>query len=149
MEHMPYQPGLDTHVVSVPVPAASGATAQSDWRNRLPVLSGRGVTLRELRQSDAASLCALLTAEEVTRFISPPPSTVEGFERFIAGGRRHESRRRSRQWTRCAERIVSRGRGDRLHRVAGQQFRRMSYVNRNISRFTERSGLRRRIERVG
>jgi len=83
MEHMPYQSSLDTSVV-MPVPATSGETAQSDWRNRLPVLTGRGVTLRELRQSDAASLCALLTAEEVTRFISPPPSTVEGFERFIA-----------------------------------------------------------------
>ena len=33
--------------------------------------------------SDAASLFALLTTEEVSRFISPPPSTVEGFERFI------------------------------------------------------------------
>jgi RimJ/RimL family protein N-acetyltransferase len=40
--------------------------------------------LRELRTSDASSLFALLTAEEVSRFISPPPSTVEGFERFIA-----------------------------------------------------------------
>jgi len=30
------------------------------------------------------SLFALLTTEEVSRFISPPPSTVEGFERFIA-----------------------------------------------------------------
>jgi RimJ/RimL family protein N-acetyltransferase len=39
--------------------------------------------LRELRVSDAASLFAMLTTEEVTRFISPPPSTVEGFERFI------------------------------------------------------------------
>ena len=34
--------------------------------------------------SDAASLCALLTTEEVSRFISPPPTTVEGFERFIS-----------------------------------------------------------------
>ena len=30
-----------------------------------------------------ASLLPLLTTEEVTRFISPPPTTVEGFERFI------------------------------------------------------------------
>ena len=42
------------------------------------------MVLRELRASDAASLFALLTTEEVSRFISPPPSTVEGFERFIA-----------------------------------------------------------------
>ena len=33
--------------------------------------------------SDAHSLLALLTTEEVTRFISPPPTTLEGFERFI------------------------------------------------------------------
>jgi RimJ/RimL family protein N-acetyltransferase len=26
----------------------------------------------------------MLTTEEVARFISPPPTTVEGFERFIA-----------------------------------------------------------------
>jgi RimJ/RimL family protein N-acetyltransferase len=33
--------------------------------------------------SDAPTLLAFLTTEEVTRFISPPPTTVEGFERFI------------------------------------------------------------------
>jgi ribosomal-protein-alanine N-acetyltransferase len=48
------------------------------------VLRGRRVTLRELRGSDAASLHALLTTEAVARFISTPPTTVEGFERFIA-----------------------------------------------------------------
>ena len=58
--------------------------AGEDWRKRLPVLCAAGATLRELRPSDAASLRALLTTAEVTRFISPPPSTVEGFERFIA-----------------------------------------------------------------
>ena len=42
------------------------------------------MTLRELRLSDAPSLLAMLTTEEVARFISPPPTTVEGFERFIA-----------------------------------------------------------------
>ena len=41
-------------------------------------------TLRELRLSDAPSLLAMLSTEEVARFISPPPTTVEGFERFIA-----------------------------------------------------------------
>jgi ribosomal-protein-alanine N-acetyltransferase len=49
------------------------------------------VTLRELRQSDAASLFGLLTTEEVSRFISPPPSTIEGFERFIAWTLRQRS----------------------------------------------------------
>jgi hypothetical protein len=41
-------------------------------------------TLRELRLSDAPALLAMLSTEEVARFISPPPTTVEGFERFIA-----------------------------------------------------------------
>jgi [ribosomal protein S5]-alanine N-acetyltransferase len=58
-------------------------TATSDWSAGLPVLQAQGVTLRELRLSDAASLLAFLTTEEVSRFISPPPTSVAGFERFI------------------------------------------------------------------
>jgi [ribosomal protein S5]-alanine N-acetyltransferase len=83
MEKMPYQPALDTRVTasSGQVPTASAVT--SDWRSGLPVLAGQGVTLRELRLSDAPSLLALLTTDEVTRFISPPPTTVTGFEKFI------------------------------------------------------------------
>jgi RimJ/RimL family protein N-acetyltransferase len=65
-------------------PSARQAVTQSDWRSALPVLHASGVILRELRSSDAVSLHALLTTEEVSRFISPPPTTVEGFERFIA-----------------------------------------------------------------
>src|SRR6059036_3527840 len=55
-----------------------------DWRTTLPVLTGGRVTLRDLLQADAAPLLGLLTTEEVTRFMSPPPKTAEGFERFIA-----------------------------------------------------------------
>ncbi|HEY6509577.1 MAG TPA: GNAT family N-acetyltransferase [Vicinamibacterales bacterium] len=55
----------------------------TDWKQGLPMLAGKGLHLRELRISDAASLCALLTTEEVARFISPPPTTVEGFVKFI------------------------------------------------------------------
>jgi RimJ/RimL family protein N-acetyltransferase len=66
----------------VPVPVAPQSVVQSDWRAQLPVLAAKGVTLRELRISDAQSLHQLTTAE-VSRFISPPPTTVEGFERFI------------------------------------------------------------------
>ena len=81
MENMPYQDRLETiHMI----PQAAPEVVSSDWRDRLPVLSGKQVTLRELRTSDAASLFAMLTTEEVSRFISPPPTTVEGFERFIA-----------------------------------------------------------------
>jgi RimJ/RimL family protein N-acetyltransferase len=59
------------------------AIVTTDWRQTLPLLNGSRVHLRELRLSDAASLLAMLTTEEVTRFISPPPTTIAGFERFI------------------------------------------------------------------
>jgi len=81
MEKMPYQQETDMQVVHIP---AEQTTITSDWRAALPVLSGQRVTLRQLRQSDAPSLFAMLTTEEVSRFISPPPTTVEGFEKFIA-----------------------------------------------------------------
>ena len=80
MEKMPYRPQLDTRTL----PVSSGEFVSSDWQKRLPVLKGTQVTLRELRASDAPSLLALLNTEEVARFISPPPTTVEGFEQFIA-----------------------------------------------------------------
>jgi [ribosomal protein S5]-alanine N-acetyltransferase len=82
MEKMPYRPELDTEMQSVQT--TKTAVVSTDWRTGLPLLSGKRVTLRDLRISDAASLLAMLTTEEVARFISPPPSTVEGFERFIA-----------------------------------------------------------------
>jgi [ribosomal protein S5]-alanine N-acetyltransferase len=63
----------------------------SDWRDHLPLLRGNQVVLRDLRTSDAAPLFALLTAEEVARFISPAPKTIEGFERFIAGSIRERN----------------------------------------------------------
>ena len=58
--------------------------ATTNWKAALPVMSGTTFTMRELRIEDAPSLMAMLTTEEVARFISPPPTTVEGFERFIA-----------------------------------------------------------------
>jgi RimJ/RimL family protein N-acetyltransferase len=82
MEKMPYLSHLDTHVmIQAPV---TEQVISSDWRHGLPVLNGKQVVLRELRASDAPSLFTMLTTEEVARFISPPPTTVEGFERFIA-----------------------------------------------------------------
>ncbi len=70
-----------TRAVTV-MPSVATAVA-TDWKSGLPVLPCDGFTLRELRLTDAHSLLALLTSEEVTRFISPPPTTLEGFERFI------------------------------------------------------------------
>jgi ribosomal-protein-alanine N-acetyltransferase len=80
MEKMPYTSELDLQVIQ----PSAGQVVTSDWQRGLPVLTGEQVRLRELRASDAPSLFSLLTTQEVARFISPPPSTVEGFERFIA-----------------------------------------------------------------
>jgi RimJ/RimL family protein N-acetyltransferase len=87
MENMPYRLELDLQTFQAPIGevARTGEVTSTDWQSGLPVLRGtHQVTLRELRASDAPSLFALLTTEEVARFISPPPTTVEGFEKFIA-----------------------------------------------------------------
>jgi RimJ/RimL family protein N-acetyltransferase len=63
--------------------ATRSAIVSTDWRQQLPVLAGRGITLRELKLEDASTLLEMLTTEEVSRFISPPPTTVGGFEKFI------------------------------------------------------------------
>ena len=81
MEKMPYQPELER--------AATMATPSTRDDVRLahqPAGPGRS----ELHPSraaaeDAPSLLAMLTTEEVSRFISPPPTTVEGFERSLPG----------------------------------------------------------------
>ena len=83
MEKMPFQTELQKATTMV-TPTATTTTTATNWRQALPVMAGSNFTLRELRKEDAASLLAMLTTEEVSRFISPPPTTVEGFERFIA-----------------------------------------------------------------
>jgi RimJ/RimL family protein N-acetyltransferase len=72
MEKMPFRDAAEVIDVHAVIAAASAVTA-SDWRQQLPALSGSLVTLRELRLTDAPSLLAMLSTEEVTRFISPPP----------------------------------------------------------------------------
>jgi [ribosomal protein S5]-alanine N-acetyltransferase len=87
MEKMPFQFELEratTMVTTTSTPATTRTSVTtSDWKSGLPVMAGKNFTLRELRLEDAPSLLAMLTTEEVARFISPPPTTVEGFERFI------------------------------------------------------------------
>jgi ribosomal-protein-alanine N-acetyltransferase len=80
MEKMPFNEATMAVTSDMTMPASIVST---DWKKGLPVLTSGEVTLRELRLSDAASLLAMLTTEEVARFISPPPTTIEGFERFI------------------------------------------------------------------
>jgi len=85
MEKMPFREAVElVEVTPTVAPPAHTPVVTSDWKHSLPVLSGEKVTLRELRLSDAPSLLAMLSTEEVARFISPPPTTVEGFERFIS-----------------------------------------------------------------
>src|SRR5437899_1754456 len=94
MEKMPYRVELDLMPVQLSVVTTQSSineAVSSDWRQALPTLRSQQVVLRELRASDAPSLFELLTTEEVSRFISPPPSTVDGFERFIAWTLRQRS----------------------------------------------------------
>lgn len=65
----------EIELASMPV---SSQVVTSDWQAALPVLGGNRVTLRDLQLSDAPSLLAMLTTEEVARFISPPPTTGGG-----------------------------------------------------------------------
>jgi ribosomal-protein-alanine N-acetyltransferase len=81
MEKMPFQ---DLTTMTLDTAVTCPSVVSTDWRGGLPTLAGEQVVLRELRLADAHSLFALLTTEEVSRFISPPPTSVEGFERFIA-----------------------------------------------------------------
>jgi ribosomal-protein-alanine N-acetyltransferase len=91
MEKMPFQPEM-TGSISRParitpptaparIPGADVPTA--DWREALPVMRTDRITLRELRIEDAPMLFSMLSSEEAARFISPPPTTVDGFQRFI------------------------------------------------------------------
>lgn len=99
MEKITYLPDMHRAPQRAPVQPRSLATAtpepattvSSDWRERVPVLTGSKVTLRELEIADAPSLLAMLSTEEVSRFISPPPTTVEGFERFITWAQRERA----------------------------------------------------------
>jgi RimJ/RimL family protein N-acetyltransferase len=87
MEKMPFRDAaesvMDVNAV-IESARATTTTSSTNWQQGLPVLAGSMVTLRELRLSDAASLLTMLGSEEVARFISPPPTTIDGFERFIA-----------------------------------------------------------------
>jgi ribosomal-protein-alanine N-acetyltransferase len=88
MEKMPFRDAQEVIDVHAVMTAAAEKVTSSDWRQSLPVLTGSMATLRELRLSDAPALLAMLSTEEVARFISPPPTTVEGFEQFILWAQR-------------------------------------------------------------
>jgi ribosomal-protein-alanine N-acetyltransferase len=66
-------------------PSAGVAPMQmvANWTKGLPVFHGQRMILRELARTDASSLLSMLATEEVAKFISPPPTTPQGFEKFI------------------------------------------------------------------
>ena len=82
MEKMPYQ----SHLLESTLPLTmlqTPSVVTNDWRTGLPELTGSLVSLREMRASDAPALFSALSSEQVSKFISPPPATVDGFGRFI------------------------------------------------------------------
>jgi [ribosomal protein S5]-alanine N-acetyltransferase len=91
MEKMPFNANIEQATAMIRTTTTTmtpTVVTTSDWKKDLPVIAGSNFTLRELRLEDAPSLLAMLTTEEVARFISPPPTTVEGFERFILWAQR-------------------------------------------------------------
>jgi len=82
MEKMPYQSHLDPTLPLIAM-LQTPPVVTNDWRTGLPELTGSLVSLRELRAGDAPALFSALSSEQVSKFISPPPATVDGFGRFI------------------------------------------------------------------
>jgi N-acetyltransferase len=81
MDKLPFRSDLD--LGRVLEPGIASQIVATDWRAGLPVIESGAVTLRELRPEDAPSLISMLGTDEVARFMSPPPTDVQGFERFV------------------------------------------------------------------
>lgn len=83
---------LQPHEIVPSVEGSVGpANAAVDSRARLPVMRSGKIMLREIEPSDAHALRAFVNCTDVTKFLSPPPDTVEGFERFIAWSRQQRA----------------------------------------------------------
>ena len=84
MEMMPFHPELEEDSMAQPSFGPRWASLVGEgWRSGLPDLQAASLTLRELQVADAGALCDELNSDEVSRFISPPPANIAGFERFI------------------------------------------------------------------
>jgi RimJ/RimL family protein N-acetyltransferase len=81
--------GILTRPLQTGGPAAPSPPSDATWRQGLPSFAEPGFALREVEMDDAASLLAHVATDDVSRFISPPPATVAGFERFIHWSRQH------------------------------------------------------------
>lgn len=73
---MPAAPPSDLGRAITPHPVA-------DWQNRDLYLRGTRADLRIVQPGDAPALFALLAGDNVSRFGTAPPTSVEAFERFI------------------------------------------------------------------
>jgi RimJ/RimL family protein N-acetyltransferase len=58
-----------------------------EWRKGVPVFRSVRLTLREVEPADAPFLTQYLSVEDVVRFISHPPDSVQAFERWISRAR--------------------------------------------------------------
>jgi RimJ/RimL family protein N-acetyltransferase len=76
---------VDSNIKSKPTTRTSG------WRERLPSLVGRRVTLRELRQDDAPSLLSYLSNPSVLTYVAGAPQSLEGLRQFIRWCRRQRT----------------------------------------------------------
>ncbi|MBI2185857.1 MAG: GNAT family N-acetyltransferase [Acidobacteria bacterium] len=65
-----------------------GCPQWPQWRLAVPTLVNRTTKLRELRQADASCLLTMISTDDVSRFISPPPTTLEGYQQFISWSHR-------------------------------------------------------------
>ena len=73
------------------------ASVATTWTEALPALTGHRLTLRELVPTDSLALLSMLSTAEVAKFISPPPTTEQGFQKFITWT--HTERQAGRQIT--------------------------------------------------
>ena len=90
MKSMTLQQEVDGARVVMEQP--SPETTSANWREVIPQLSGRRVTLREVRPEDAQTLINVLTSDAVARFISPAPASLESFSRFIEWAQHERAR---------------------------------------------------------
>jgi len=63
--------------------------ARLDWTEHVPTLDGELVSVRDVVEKDAPTLCELLNDPAVTVHRSGPPSSVEAFVAIIRWAHRH------------------------------------------------------------
>lgn len=70
-----------------PRPEVSSHSSLHNWRNKPPVLTGCGVTLREVEVVEAVALFRMLSHDEIAEVIAPPPASPAELATRIDGAR--------------------------------------------------------------